>query len=287
MTSGQGWAGQGGAAWDDDAAQRPQDPDATGVLPAVPAAPAERNQQGWPGGIDPPTQAYPTLRSDSPYGQPQPGYGQNPSSYGWPSDATVQQPRARGTEEYPGGFDDTYPLPRYEEPPTRWSAPGDRSADYGYPIGAPPAPGEPGPAAPVGDPAVEEGGVSVARHGAVMAVGSVISRVTGFMRTAAIGAAIGAVAIGDDYTLANLLPGMVYELLLGGVLASVVVPLLVRARTRDADRGEAYTQRLLSLAVVFLAGATVLAVLCAPLFTAILASSKMTAADRHLTTTLS
>ena len=103
-----------------------------------------------------------------------------------------------------------------------------------------------------------------------MAMGSIVSRITGFLRTAAIGAAIGVVAIGDDYNLANTLPGMVYELLLGGVLASVVVPLLVRARDQDADRGEAYAQRLLSLAVIFLAGATVVAVLCAPLFTALL-----------------
>ena len=54
-----------------------------------------------------------------------------------------------------------------------------------------------------------------------MAVGQLVSRGTGFLRTAAIGAAIGAVAVGDDYNLANTLPGMVYELLLGGVLASV------------------------------------------------------------------
>src|SRR5258705_13615601 len=115
-------------------------------------------------------------------------------------------------------------------------------------------------------------GTSVARSGAVMAVGSIISRVTGFLRTAAIGAPIGVLAIGNDYNLANTLPGMVYELLLGGVLSSVVIPLLVRARTRDADRGEAYTQRLLTLAVVFLAGATAVAVLAAPLFTALLSN---------------
>ncbi len=120
-----------------------------------------------------------------------------------------------------------------------------------------------------------------------MALGSIASRVTGFVRTAAIGAAIGVAAIGNDYSLANTLPGMVYELLLGGVLASVVVPLLVRARTRDADRGEAYAQRLLSLAVIFLAGATVVAVACAPLFTAVLANDKTTTADRDLITTLS
>src|SRR5690606_1395240 len=99
--------------------------------------------------------------------------------------------------------------------------------------GAPPPP----PARP--ESAEESGGASVARNSTVMALGSIISRVTGFIRTAAIGAAIGAAAVGDAYTLANILPGMVYELLLGGVLTSVVVPLLVRARKRDADRGEA------------------------------------------------
>jgi putative peptidoglycan lipid II flippase len=127
---------------------------------------------------------------------------------------------------------------------------------------------------------------SVARHGAVMASGSIISRVTGFLRTAAIGAAIGAAAVGNDYNLANTLPGMVYELLLGGVLASVVIPLLVRARARDADKGEAYTQRLLSLAVVFLAVATVVALLFAPVFTFLLAGTAPPA-DRSLITTLS
>src|SRR6266513_1546848 len=96
-------------------------------------------------------------------------------------------------------------------------------------------------------PVPEETTASVTRNSAVMAVGSLVSRLTGFVRTVGIGAAIGAKAFSDDYTLANTLPNMVYELLLGGVLASVVVPLLVRARTRDSDRGEAYTQRLLSL----------------------------------------
>jgi len=134
-------------------------------------------------------------------------------------------------------------------------------------------------------PAAEDSTASVTRNSAVMAVGSLVSRLTGFVRTVAIGAAIGAKAFSDDYTLANTLPNMVYELLLGGVLASVVVPLLVRARTRDTDRGEAYTQRLLSLATVFLAGATVLAVLLAPLLTELVAGSS-SAANKHLTTAL-
>jgi putative peptidoglycan lipid II flippase len=145
------------------------------------------------------------------------------------------------------------------------------------------------PAGLVGEPAdgaADESGDatgSVTRNSAVMAVGSLASRLTGFVRTVAIGAAIGARAFSDDYTLANTLPNMVYELLLGGVLASVVVPLLVRARSRDTDRGVAYTQRLLSLATVFLAAATACAVLIAPLLTELVAANSK-APDKHLIT---
>lgn len=219
---------------------RTDDPDATGVLPR------------YPGDRDSPTHAYPTV----------------PSRYPPPADATVEQPRVRSAAEYPGGIDDTHPLPA---------------------VPASPGAGRQGPPPPPPsahrESAEESGGASVARNSTVMALGSIISRVTGFIRTAAIGAAIGAAAVGDAYTLANILPGMVYELLLGGVLTSVVVPLLVRARGRDADRGEAYTQRLLSLAALCLAGATVVAVLAAPLFTAIVAGGYNTA-DRRLITTL-
>lgn len=113
---------------------------------------------------------------------------------------------------------------------------------------------------------------SAAGNSAVMAAGSLVSRGTGFLRTLVISAALGS-AVGDAYTTAQIFPGMVYEFLIGGVLTSVLVPVLVRRRKSDADRGEAYTQRLLSLAVLALAVATVLAVLAAPLLTALYASS--------------
>jgi putative peptidoglycan lipid II flippase len=131
---------------------------------------------------------------------------------------------------------------------------------------------------------------SVVRSSAIMAIGSLVSRVTGLMRTVAIGAVLGAAAVGNDYNLSNTLPNMVYELLLGGVLASVLVPFLMRARIKDADRGEAYAQRLLTLATVLLGAATLLAVLAAPLLTklfTITQKPRPAAADLHLITTLS
>ncbi len=99
-----------------------------------------------------------------------------------------------------------------------------------------------------------------------MAIASMVSRITGFLRSVAIAAAVGAglYSVGDAYGLANTLPNMVYELLLGGVLTSVLIPVLVKAQQDDQDRGLAYTQRLLSIATVGLGGATLLAVLAAP-----------------------
>jgi len=108
-----------------------------------------------------------------------------------------------------------------------------------------------------------------------MAVASLVSRVTGFLRSlvlvAALGIGVGEVA--DAYNLANTLPNMVYELLLGGVLTSVIIPVLVFAQHADADRGEAYTQRLLSIATASLGGATVVAVLAAPVLASIFGGS--------------
>src|SRR5579863_1786646 len=81
-----------------------------------------------------------------------------------------------------------------------------------------------------------------------MALGTLASRGTGFVRTLIIAAAIGK-TIGDAYNIANTIPNIIYELLLGGVLTSVVVPLIVSAARREGDHGEAYAQRLLTVVV--------------------------------------
>jgi putative peptidoglycan lipid II flippase len=147
------------------------------------------------------------------------------------------------------------------------------------------------PPAPEVVAAVADEQPSVARSSAIMAAGSLVSRITGLLRTVMIGAAIGASVVGNSYNLSNNLPNMVYELLLGGVLGSVLVPYLTRARLSDADRGQAYAQRLMTLTLTFLAGATVIAVAAAPLLTHLFSITQKhptpTSAQLHLTTTLS
>ncbi|GLH95235.1 murein biosynthesis integral membrane protein MurJ [Phytohabitans aurantiacus] len=133
----------------------------------------------------------------------------------------------------------------------------------------------------------QPGEASAASNSAIMAIGSLVSRGTGFLRTLVLAAALGGGAIGDAYTTAQVVPSVVYELLLGGILASVVIPMLVRRRKADADGGQAYTQRLLTLAVVVLGVAALLATLSASLLTALYASDKQGPDFQDLVTQLS
>jgi putative peptidoglycan lipid II flippase len=107
----------------------------------------------------------------------------------------------------------------------------------------------------------------ILRAAGTMAIATLVSRVTGLIRTIVLVAALGVGLVNNAYTVANTLPNIVYELLLGGVLTSVIVPLLVHAQKRDKDGGTAYAQRLSTLAVLGLTGVTLLAILAAPLLT--------------------
>jgi putative peptidoglycan lipid II flippase len=98
-----------------------------------------------------------------------------------------------------------------------------------------------------------------------MAVGTIASRGTGFVRTAVLAAALGSGALAETYNIPNTVPNAIYDLLLGGILTSVVVPLLVNAVQDDAAAGEVYAQRLLTVVAVVLGACTALAVLAAPL----------------------
>ncbi|MBO4275580.1 murein biosynthesis integral membrane protein MurJ [Microbispora triticiradicis] len=101
------------------------------------------------------------------------------------------------------------------------------------------------------------------RASAIMAAGTMVSRLTGFARTAMLAAAIGTFALGDAYNAAYMIPYILLDLLLQGVLSSVVVPVIVRAQQRDPDGGQAFEQRLMTLAVVVLTAVALLGVLLA------------------------
>ncbi|QEV73239.1 murein biosynthesis integral membrane protein MurJ [Streptomyces chartreusis] len=98
-----------------------------------------------------------------------------------------------------------------------------------------------------------------------MAAGSLVSRATGFARSAVVAAAIGTIGpVPDGYAVGNALPTIVYMLLLGGAMNAVFVPELVKAAKEHDDGGVAYTDRLVTVCVVALLAITATAVWAAP-----------------------
>ena len=105
---------------------------------------------------------------------------------------------------------------------------------------------------------------NLARSSKVMALGTIASRGTGFLRTLVLVIVLGQLTLSQAYNSSNTLPNTVYYLMLGGIFTSVVVPMLVRAAKEDPDRGEGYARRIYSLGVVSLLSVTVVATLLSP-----------------------
>ncbi|MFJ7767716.1 murein biosynthesis integral membrane protein MurJ [Streptomyces sp. NPDC097107] len=197
---------------------------------SVPApAPAPGQYDGTPG----PGQ-YGAHHGPDPHGNAS-AYGQ----YGGPAPAPGQQHAAPAPGQYA-----VAPTPEAAEAPLQEPAP----------VAAPAAASKKGGRA---------GGLL--KSSAVMAAGTMVSRLTGFVRSALIVSALGVGLLGDTFQVAYQLPTMIYILTVGGGLNSVFVPQLVRAMKEDDDGGEAFANRLLTLVMVALGALTVITVFAAPL----------------------
>lgn len=103
----------------------------------------------------------------------------------------------------------------------------------------------------------------------MMSMSTAASRVTGFVRTWAMAVALGVsfagtagIPIASSYNLANNIPNMIYELLAGGVLSSMFVPIFMERLQRDG-REEAYraANTLYSIVLVLLGSVALLGTL--------------------------
>jgi len=102
------------------------------------------------------------------------------------------------------------------------------------------------------------------RSSSFMGLGTIISRATGLIRNLLLVAALGTGLLGDAFNVANTTPNIIYNLLIGGALSAVFVPLIVQS-FRQEDGGSAYISRLLSLIASALLFITIAAMLLAPL----------------------
>lgn len=104
---------------------------------------------------------------------------------------------------------------------------------------------------------------SVLKSSAIMAVGTIFSRITGLARNLLLVAALGTAIVGDTYQVANTIPTVLYILVAGGALNAVFVPQIVREMKKE-DGGHSFVSQLATATFTLLTAATVIGVVAAP-----------------------
>jgi len=97
-----------------------------------------------------------------------------------------------------------------------------------------------------------------------MALGTIVSRITGLLRLLLLAFIIGKSLNADLFDTANTIPNSLYILVAGGIFNVVLVPQLVRAMKNDVDGGDAYANRVITLGLLILAAATVILLAAVP-----------------------
>jgi len=97
----------------------------------------------------------------------------------------------------------------------------------------------------------------------IMAIGTIFSRITGFIRSVLAVAVLGTALLADSYNVANTMPNILYNLLVGGALTAVFVPQLVRSFS-DPDGGDGFASRLVTTISVILLALVAIGMIFAP-----------------------
>ncbi|MET0812151.1 MAG: murein biosynthesis integral membrane protein MurJ [Microbacterium sp.] len=126
----------------------------------------------------------------------------------------------------------------------------------------------------------------VARASALIGAGTLVSRITGLIRTIVLVTVLGSVfsRAGDAFAIANQLPNTIYEIISYGILTAVIVPQIVRASTHS-DGGRDFISKLFTLGTVVLLVTSAVATVCAPLLVELFAPT-FTADQKALATVL-
>lgn len=113
----------------------------------------------------------------------------------------------------------------------------------------------------------------IARASALLASGTLVSRILGFISGVVLAQTLGSYGTGaNTFALANQLPNNIYAIIAGGLLSAVFVPAIVRASLHD-DGGQRFVNRLVTIGIVAFVAAAALATLAAPLLVNLYAQS--------------
>jgi Uncharacterized membrane protein, putative virulence factor len=103
---------------------------------------------------------------------------------------------------------------------------------------------------------------------------TVLARLVGFGRQVVFAHTVGTTCLGTAYTTANMVPNIIYDIVLGGALASVVVPVLAGPAGRAGASARQISSALLTWTVVLLVPVSaVVAVAARPIVSVLLGNA--------------
>lgn len=116
---------------------------------------------------------------------------------------------------------------------------------------------------------------SLGRASAMLAAGTMLSRILGFAKTFVLAYAIGQTQspAADAFAVSNQLPNNIYALIAGGLLSAVLIPQIVRAMKQHTDGGTAYVNKIVTLGGSLFIVIAVVATLIAPLLVQVYAQT--------------
>lgn len=103
-----------------------------------------------------------------------------------------------------------------------------------------------------------------------MTVGTGISRITGFVRTALLASVLGMTGLAtremaDSFNLANITPNIVYDMILGGILASLFIPIFVEyLTTKDEEEAWYVANSIFNIMLILLSLVTLALCIASP-----------------------
>ncbi|MCA5924356.1 DUF6049 family protein [Curtobacterium oceanosedimentum] len=116
---------------------------------------------------------------------------------------------------------------------------------------------------------------NLGRASAMLAAGTMVSRILGFAKTFVLAYAIGqnASPSANAFAVANQLPNNIYALIAGGLLSAVLIPQIVRAMKNGTDGGQSYVNKIVTLGGSVFIVIAVVATAIAPLLVRFYTSS--------------
>lgn len=112
---------------------------------------------------------------------------------------------------------------------------------------------------------------SLGRSSAMIAAGTMTSRITGIIRTILLAQVLGSAMVADAFEVANNLPNTIFNLVSAGLLTAVFVPQIVKAAQHE-DGGVKFVSKLFTLSTVLLVAIGAIATVAAPILVTLNAS---------------